>query len=386
MSFYDKTVERYAKEDARSFPIKTAFDIASKVAAHDKVSEKELIENARFLSRELPIRLAWTLRDFQTLPFIVGVNPHIMALYKDYSESFEVFSSQMTTMQIDTIEDEIRWTNNLSTLLKKNQDAISKLSPGMAEVRMLPDTANIDFEYIDRFINNFIYQRLSRRTMASFHQALHVAYHQRHNREHWIGCFDQQCSPAQVAQQCFSVVSDIALSFYGRSPKLTLLGDQKACFTYHPIILENVLYEIFKNTVRALHESHDSDEQLPNVTVKICAGEEMTLIVSDRGGGIPTDLEDAVWGYGFSTHTPSEFDMDSYRVNFRSYEETDQTLKFAGYGFGLPMARAFIRYLGGELLLKSLPGYGTDVYIHIPPVESADIAIEGSYTVDRRKQ
>lgn len=31
----------------------------------------------------------------------------------------------------------------------------------------------------------------------------------------------------------------------------------------------------------------------------------MTIIISDRGGGVPQELLKDIWSYGFSTHTPS---------------------------------------------------------------------------------
>lgn len=37
--------------------------------------------------------------------------------------------------------------------------------------------------------------------------------------------------------------------------------------------------------------------------------------------------------------------------------------RMAGLGFGLPMARLFARYFGGELTLVNLPHYGVDAYV-----------------------
>ena len=39
--------------------------------------------------------------------------------------------------------------------------------------------------------------------------------------------------------------------------------------------------------------------------------------------------------------------------------------KRAGYGFGLPLARLYARYFGGDLHFQTMWGYGTDVYIHL---------------------
>jgi len=35
-------------------------------------------------------------------------------------------------------------------------------------------------------------------------------------------------------------------------------------------------------------------------------------------------------------------------------------------GFGLPLARIYARYFGGEVTVRSLEGYGVDAYLYLP--------------------
>lgn len=37
----------------------------------------------------------------------------------------------------------------------------------------------------------------------------------------------------------------------------------------------------------------------------------------------------------------------------------------AGEGFGLPMARNYARYFGGDISLQSMQGHGTEVFIRL---------------------
>ena len=37
----------------------------------------------------------------------------------------------------------------------------------------------------------------------------------------------------------------------------------------------------------------------------------------------------------------------------------------AGLGYGLPLSRLFARYVGGDIELVSMEGYGVDVYVYL---------------------
>lgn len=85
--------------------------------------------------------------------------------------------------------------------------------------------------------------------------------------------------------------------------------------------------------------------------------EDITIKVEDEGGGIPRSEIKNVWKFAHSTagedESSSEFGVDA---------STGTKIR----GFGLPIARIYARYLGGELTLKSMEGYGLDAYLHLP--------------------
>jgi len=55
-----------------------------------RMSEVKLITSANFVRREIAIRLAHRLADFQRLPFIVGTAPLLHDVYQLYWNSFNV--------------------------------------------------------------------------------------------------------------------------------------------------------------------------------------------------------------------------------------------------------------------------------------------------------
>ena len=74
-----------------------------------------------------------------------------------------------------------------------------------------------------------------------------------------------------------------------------------------------------------------------------------------------------IWKFGHSTDT-----ADDVVVTLSS--ATGGTEEVAGAhirGFGLPLARIYARYFGGELNLKSLEGHGVDAYLHLPRLGEA---------------
>ena len=47
----------------------------------------------------------------------------------------------------------------------------------------------------------------------------------------------------------------------------------------------------------------------------------------------------------------------------------------AGLGYGLPIARNYARYFGGDLVIMSMEGYGTDGYIYLPRLGNTDASV-----------
>ncbi len=82
---------------------------------------------------------------------------------------------------------------------------------------------------------------------------------------------------------------------------------------------------------------------------------DLTIKVSDDGGGVPRSNWHKLWHYDYTT-SPSYPSEESY--GYHSFRE-----HFSGGGYGLPIARLFARYFGGEVTYISLEGSGSSVFI-----------------------
>lgn len=109
----------------------------------------------------------------------------------------------------------------------------------------------------------------------------------------------------------------------------------------------------------------DSSQKQPMQPIRVVivkGKEDVTIKIADRGGGIPRSKMKNVWRFAHSTAGEDEFTSE-----FGVDATTGTKLR----GFGLPLARIYARYLGGELTLKSMEGYGLDAYLHLPRLGEA---------------
>lgn len=104
-------------------------------------------------------------------------------------------------------------------------------------------------------------------------------------------------------------------------------------------------------------------DKFPPILVDIsCDEENVVLRISDQGGGIPPRIRDHIWSYLYST-APS---MDAM---------FEMKTPIAGYGIGLPLSRAYMKWVGGNIELSSMNGLGTDVYVTMNRLGNAEEAV-----------
>ena len=89
--------------------------------------------------------------------------------------------------------------------------------------------------------------------------------------------------------------------------------------------------------------------------------------VSDEGGGIKRANMPRVFSYLFTTaeNLSSDGDYDGLR-------DFGTSSPLAGLGYGLPVARTYARYFGGDLTIVPVEGYGTDAFIHLNRIMNKD--------------
>jgi hypothetical protein len=117
---------------------------------------------------------------------------------------------------------------------------------------------------------------------------------------------------------------------------------------------------------RYMGQGGDASSKAPMTPVRVVivkGAAEVTIKVSDEGGGIPRSTMARIFKF---THSTSRQDYEG-NTDFATVEAGIKHMR----GFGLPLARIYARYFGGELTLKSMEGYGLDAYLYLPRLGDA---------------
>jgi pyruvate dehydrogenase kinase 2/3/4 len=151
-----------------------------------------------------------------------------------------------------------------------------------------------------------------------------------------------------------------------KCPPVQLICPKELSFPYVPGHLAHICFELLKNSLRAVVERYgvENEDGFPPIKVVVVEGkEDITIKISDEGGGIPRSAIPLIWTYMYTTMEGQGIDQDFHASDFRA--------PMAGFGYGLPLSRLYARYFGGDLRLIAMEGYGTDVYIHLNRLSSS---------------
>ena len=319
--------------------------------------ERQLLVSAQFLHKELPVRLAHRVAELENLPFGLSSKRAVHTVRDWYVESFRELRAFPVVRDMET---EARFTELVRRIMARHNNVVPMIARGVHELRAELDAAGgADLRAlpeIHQFLDGFYMSRIGVRMLIGQHVALHAP-----PRDGFIGMICTQLSPRAVAEDAIADARSICMRQYGDAPDVDIFGDPKFTFAYVPGHLHQMLFELVKNSLRAVHDRWDGREGAPPaIRLVVAEGEEdITIKLSDEGGGIARSGLPRIWTYLYSTAKSPLPDLDIDATN----DAAPPVL--AGYGYGLPLSRLYARYFGGDLQIISMEGYGTDAYMHL---------------------
>lgn len=314
-----------------------------------------------FLRRELPVRLANIMKEMNQLPEPMLNIPSIKTVNNWYEMSF----SEILGFESADPKNQETLSNFADTLVNirnRHANVVETMAQGFMELKEKNGLENTDPQLIQYFFNRFYTNRISIRMLINQHALLYgsqIGNHPRH-----IGCIDPKCDVLEVVKDAYANARFLCEEYYLCAPEIEFQTINKheeeyISIVYVPSHLYHMVFELFKNALRAVVEYHTDEDSvpgpLPKIKVCICKGnEDLTIKMSDQGGGIPFNKIDKLFEYTYST---------APRPSIACRGSGSAPL--AGYGYGLPLSRLYAQYFQGDLTLTSMEGYGTDAHIYL---------------------
>ncbi|KAF9788453.1 mitochondrial pyruvate dehydrogenase [Thelephora terrestris] len=383
-------------------------------------SQGTLLRASQFLLEELPVRLAHRVKELDELPHNLGAMPSINKVKDWYAQSFEELISfppvetskdiqtalKLTTRASRHLPESVpnpsfngglgnpgsgkmripiekryyaqtsgiiwppeirdynaKFTNLLENIKRRHDPTVTTVAQGVLEWKRTHNARRIDNE-IQAWLDRFYLSRIGIRFLIGQHIALNTL----EPHQDYVGIICTKSNIHDIVQESIENARYVCEEHYGmfKGPPVQLICPKDLHFSYVPGHLSHICFELLKNSLRAVVERYgpDREDHFPPIKVIVVEGkEDITVKISDEGGGIPRSAIPLIWTYMYTTMEGQNLDQDFQASDFRA--------PMAGFGYGLPLSRLYARYFGGDLMLISIDGFGTDVYIHLNRLSSS---------------
>lgn len=240
---------------------------------------------------------------------------------------------------------------------------LRQLQPG----ELAEDESQLDHESVELWAETFLQSRVWTEMLMSHYvicaEGTKLAAGAGGFGQTKVGIIDWECDPWEICQLVVTQLEE------GPRPVAFVLenlsGAIRLC--YAPRYLFFILEELLSNSARAVAEAGSAYP----IRIAICAdNRQVTIRISDRGGGMPSEAIDKLWLGAFTTSMSTPDSLDTHfdpelEQRWRSKEIQGWQSPISGRGMGLRLCRLYARYLGGSLQVINMPGLGLDVYLHL---------------------
>lgn len=135
-----------------------------------------------------------------------------------------------------------------------------------------------------------------------------------------IGAIDPQCDVLAVLEDAYNNAKFLCDQYYLCSPDIdftwhnTVEKDKPIELVYVPSHLYHIAFELYKNAMRAIIEHHgEAAKSYPKIQTLVVKGEEnLSIRITDFGGGIPFGKIPLVFRYMYSTAPRPAISSDVY--------------------------------------------------------------------------
>ncbi|XP_038076076.1 pyruvate dehydrogenase (acetyl-transferring) kinase isozyme 2, mitochondrial-like [Patiria miniata] len=315
-----------------------------------------------FLRQELPVRICNIMKEINLLPEKLLQMPSCKTVQGWYTQTLQDLLDYVDTDDEPTIMK--MFTDKLITIRNRHANVVETMAQGVMEMRQSYEVENFEESNIQYFLDRFYLSRISIRMLINQHTLIFGCAPKSHPTH--IGSINPDCDVVSVIKDAYDGAKYLCDQYYLGSPDVEIEWINARDKTdginmvYVPSHLYHMLFELFKNAMRAVMEHHgNSVIDYPKIKVLVTKGkEDVTIKLSDQGGGIPKTQIEKLFNYMYST------------APLPPKPGTTTIPPLAGYGYGLPISRLYAKYFHGDLTVTSMDGYGTDAVVYLKVLSS----------------
>jgi len=351
-------LDKYSKYSPAPISIKHLLD-------HGKQSDAR--GSFLFLKKEIPTRLANMIMELRLLPEDLQKQKECTEILTDYITSFRDLVSYEGD---DGHGDLTRFNESLSAARRRHLGIVPLMATAVIKLRAINQSEGVS-ETVQYFLDRLYTNRISIHMLIAQYNAL---CGDKPSMDSMVGTIDQKCNILQVAHDAYEAASHLCDGEYFNHPRLVATAHDfsddnlntqgDVTVTYVPAHLHHIFFEIFKNSMRATCEFSEKRalDNLPEISCSIFkTKEDITIKISDMGGGVSRKMKKKVFNYMFST-APG---VISEEGSYGTLALENDLLPMHGLGYGLPLSRVYARYFKGDIVMASVDGYGTDTYVYL---------------------
>jgi len=333
------------------------------------------LKSCRFVRNECAIRLAHIVQEIRSLPRMYLDESNVQGVHNWYYSSFEDLISivepspnRASEAEEDAFTQDV--LKNAMNITQRHKPTVMMMAVAMQ--RLLRKGAIVDPAGTIEFLDRLFMARIGVRFLLTQHMSAFVETPRDETQSttgsRWVGSIDRQTNVVAIAEHAAEAARMLCYDKYFDAPEVvvTFEGDADTPLTYIPSHIYHIAFELLKNSCRAVTEFHDGASSLPPIEVLVVRGkEDLSIRISDRGGGIPRAVQtNKLFTYMYSTASSPDFFERAVKGDDSALTDMNNA-PLAGFGYGLPISRLYARYLGGELTLECMEGYGTDAYVYL---------------------
>jgi pyruvate dehydrogenase kinase 2/3/4 len=225
-----------------------------------------------------------------------------------YPENISEYNEKFTTLLEGIKKRHDPVVTSLAEGIIELKEHWKKINSPLLETRIKAQHPGIPLPTaIQAFLDRFYMSRIGIRMLIGQHVTLsRVALGSIKMPKDYVGIICTNTNVRHVAEDAIENAKFICQEHYGLwtpPPVKLFLEKENIHFSYVPSHLHHMLFELLKNSLRAVVDRYGVDyEDFPEIRIFVAEGkEDISIKVCDEGGGIPRSGMPLIWTYMYTT-------------------------------------------------------------------------------------